>query len=61
MPAPATKGALFVPSLAIVCLTTLEIFAIQRGIDGYLFGVVVAAIALVAGYKVSDLLNFVGK
>ena len=37
-------------SLAIVCITILEAIAMLKGIDGHMFGTVVAAIAGLAGY-----------
>jgi len=35
---------------AIACLTTLEIVALVQGVDGALFGIVIAAIAGLGGY-----------
>lgn len=46
-----------VACLAIICLTILEIAAMLVGINGYLFGVIVAAIAALAGYKIKDLIS----
>ena len=38
--------------VAMGCLTTLEMTALIMGIDGALFGVVIAAIAGIGGYAV---------
>jgi len=37
---------------AIFCITALEIVALCKGIDGYLFGIVIAALAGLAGYEI---------
>ncbi len=42
---------------AIICLTTLEIFAMHKGIDGYLFSVIVMAISGIAGFKLTGILK----
>mgnify|MGYP001582267924 CR=1 FL=1 len=36
---------------AILSLTGLEIFAMSKGIDGYLFSLIAVAIAGIAGFK----------
>ena len=41
--------------VAIVCLTLLELYAMNQGIDGVLFTVVVSAIALVVGVEVRQI------
>ena len=38
---------------AIVCIAILETIALLKGIDGIFFGVAVAAIAGIAGFKIS--------
>lgn len=48
----------FIAVVAIVTLGGMEIVALQRGIDGALFGIVVAAIAGIAGYTVHGLKRF---
>jgi hypothetical protein len=42
----------YVVALAICCLTTLEVVALLKGIDGSLFGLIVATIAGLAGYQI---------
>ena len=43
--------------LAMILLTALEIAAMCFGIDGYLFGIIVAAISALAGYEIKALTN----
>lgn len=40
------------PIAAMVCIAALEAFAISRGVDGAVLGIVVAAIAGLGGYEV---------
>lgn len=42
---------------AIVCLTGLEIFAMYKGIDGYLFSIIAIAISGIAGFKLKGILQ----
>jgi hypothetical protein len=42
----------YVVALAICCLTMLEVVALLKGIDGSLFGLIVATIAGLAGYHI---------
>ena len=39
------------PIIAIVCITALEIVALWQGIDGAVFGIVIAALAGLGGYQ----------
>uniref|UniRef100_A0A6M3XWJ4 Holin n=1 Tax=viral metagenome TaxID=1070528 RepID=A0A6M3XWJ4_9ZZZZ len=43
------------PIAAIICLAGLEVVAMLKGIDGALFGIVVAAIAGLGGYEIKVL------
>ena len=43
--------------VAILCLTVLEIAAMLTGLDGYIFGVIIAAIAAISGYEIRDLIK----
>lgn len=36
---------------AVVCLTVLEVTAMIRSLDGYLFSLIVVAVAGIAGFK----------
>lgn len=45
----------FIPLVAIVALTILEVAAIIKGVDGALFSSVIAIIGGIAGYKISKL------
>lgn len=38
--------------VAIVCISTLEVVALLNGIDGAVFGIVIAAIAGLGGYEI---------
>lgn len=42
----------FVPIIAIICITALEWVALLNGVDGALFGIVIAAIAGLGGYQI---------
>jgi len=42
---------------AMGMLTILEVCAMLNGIDGYLFGMVVAAISAISGYEIKSLIN----
>ncbi|MCK4347162.1 MAG: hypothetical protein KAW47_00955 [Thermoplasmatales archaeon] len=44
-------------AIAILCIAYLEAPAIQNGIDGTLFGIVIAAIAGLGGYSIKDILT----
>lgn len=39
-------------AIALICLALLEMYALKLGIDGVLFGGVIALIAGIVGYKV---------
>jgi len=43
--------------VAMVCITALEAIALLRGIDGAVFGIVVAALAGLGGYQVKRYLD----
>lgn len=43
---------------AIICLAGLEIFAMSKGIDGYLFSLIAIAIAGIAGFKLKGIKLF---
>ncbi len=40
------------PIIAMVCITGLEAFAINQGVDGAVFGIVIAALAGLGGYEI---------
>ena len=42
---------------AISCLTLLEVVAMLKGVDGYLFSLIVVAIAGIAGFKMRDIIR----
>jgi hypothetical protein len=46
------KDKIMLGCVAVVCLTIMEAIALLKGVDGYLFGIVVAAISSFAGYKI---------
>lgn len=41
-----------IPIVAMVCIAGLEALAMFRGIDGALFGIVIAALAGLGGYEI---------
>jgi len=41
--------------VAILCITALEVVALTQGVDGAVFGVVIAAIAGLGGYEIKVL------
>lgn len=43
------------PMVAIICIAGLEALALLRGIDGAVFGIVVAALAGLGGYELKIL------
>ena len=43
------------PIVAMVCIVTLEIVALLQGINGAIFGIVIAALAGLGGYEVKVL------
>uniref|UniRef100_A0A6H1ZUG6 Uncharacterized protein n=1 Tax=viral metagenome TaxID=1070528 RepID=A0A6H1ZUG6_9ZZZZ len=45
------------PIVAMVCITTLEVVALCKGINGAVFGIVIAALAGLGGYEVKVLRN----
>ncbi len=42
---------------AIFCLTALELFAMSKGIDGYLFTLIAIAIAGIAGFELRNVIK----
>ena len=42
---------------AIASLTVLEMVAILKGLDGYLFSLIVVTIAGIAGFKMPDIIK----
>jgi len=46
---------LILPIVAIICIAALEVIAITQGIDGATFGLVVAAIAGLAGWQAKNI------
>lgn len=48
---------LIIAMTAIICLTTIEIYALYQGIDGLLFTIVVAIIAGIAGFEAKPLIS----
>lgn len=45
------KVVLAIPIMAMLCISGLEAFAISQGIDGAVFGIVIAALAGLGGYE----------
>jgi len=43
------------PVVAIVCITALEVVALLQGINGAVFGIVIAALAGLGGYEIKVL------
>lgn len=43
------------PIVAILCITGLEVCAVLKGIDGAIFGIVIAALAGLGGYEIKIL------
>lgn len=43
------------PIIAMICIAGLEALALVRGIDGAVFGIVIAALAGLGGYKLKVL------
>ena len=40
------------PIVAMICIAGLEVIALLKGVDGAVFGIVVAAIAGLGGYEI---------
>jgi len=40
------------PIVAMVCITLLEVVALLQGINGAVFGIVIAALAGLGGYEI---------
>ena len=45
------------PIVAMLCITALEVVALLKGINGAVFGVVIAALAGLGGYQIRALQN----
>ena len=43
------------PVIAMVCITALEVIALLKGVDGAVFGIVIAALAGLGGYEIKVL------
>jgi len=43
--------------VAMILIAILEVCAMLKGVDGYLFGVVIAVISGLAGYKIKSMLE----
>jgi hypothetical protein len=43
--------------IAIVCLTTLELFALHKGKNGTLLRIIIIAIAGLAGFSIAELVR----
>ena len=43
------------PIVAMICIAGLEIAALCKGIDGAIFGIVIAALAGLGGYEIKVL------
>jgi len=43
--------------VAIVCLTTLELFALSKGKNGTLLRIIIVAIAGLAGFSIAELIR----
>ena len=43
------------PIAAMICITVLEVVALCKGVDGAVFGFVVAALAGLGGYEIKVL------
>lgn len=52
---------LLVSIFAITAIVVLELYALSKGIDGKLFGLVIAAIAGLGGYTLSSLVRQNGR
>lgn len=46
---------------SLVCLTVLEITAMLKGLDGYLFSLIVVAVAGIAGFKMPAIIKKIRK
>lgn len=45
------------PLVAMVCITALEVVALARGVNGAVFGFVVAALAGLGGYEIKAIIE----
>ena len=43
------------PVIAMLCITALEVAALLKGVDGAVFGFVIAALAGLGGYEIKVL------
>ena len=43
--------------VAIICLTTLELFALSKGKNGTLLRIIIIAIAGLAGFSIAELVH----
>ena len=55
------KQSITIVITALICLTILEVVAMLTKIDGYLFSLVVIAIAGIAGYQMPAILSWFRK
>ena len=44
-----------VPSLAIVCITVIELMAMYKGLNGTMLSISIAAIAGIGGYQIHNI------
>ena len=44
-----------IPIIAMSCITALEVVALLKGVDGAVFGFVIAALAGLGGYEIKVL------
>jgi len=45
----------WIPLTAMLCITGLEALAITQGVDGAVFGIVIAALAGLGGYEIKSI------
>ena len=43
------------PIIAMICIVTLEVVALIQGVNGAVFGIVIAALAGLGGYEIKVL------
>jgi len=48
---------IIVSIVAIVAIMIMQVFALYKGVDGYMYGTAIAAVAGIAGYNVKKLID----
>lgn len=51
----------WIPIVAMACITALEVVALLQGVNGAVFGFVIAALAGLGGYEIKVLQNKRGR